>query len=112
LLSTAQIGGNAGAMTGNAANVASNSITQSNTLAGQQIGNAQIQQGIAYGNIGTGVANAGITGAGIYQNQLNAQTYQQMFQNMMQRNTPQLSSFSSGGSPFLVNTPGAYGTTS
>lgn len=112
LLNTAQIGGNAGAMTGNAANAASNSITQSNTLAGQQIGNAQIQQGIAYGNIGTGIGNAGIMGAGIYQNQLNAQTYQQMFQNMMQRNVPQTTSFSSGGSPFLVNTPGSYGTTS
>lgn len=111
LMGTAQLGENAGAMTGNAAANASNSITQSNTLAGQQAGNAQIQQGVAYGNIGTGIANAAISGIGLYQNQLNAQTYQNMFQQMMQNNIPATTSFSGGGSNFRVNTPGALGTT-
>jgi hypothetical protein len=112
LYNTVSLGENAAARQANNALQTGQNLAQSNTLAGQQIGNAQIQQGVAYGNIGTGVANSINSGIGLYQNQLNAQTYQQMFQSMMQRNTPQTTAFSSGGSPFLVNTPGALGTTS
>lgn len=111
LYNTVSLGENAAARQANNALQTGQNITQSNTLAAHQVGNAQLQQGVAYGNIATGVANSINSGIGLYQNQLNAKTYQQMFQNMMQRNIPQTTMFSSGGNPFLVNTPGALGTT-
>lgn len=115
LYNTVSLGENAAAKQANNALQTGQNIAQSNTLGAQQAGNAQIQQGVAYGNIATGISNSVMSGIGLYQNQLNAQTYQQMFQNMMRQNIPQTTQFSSSGSPFLVNTPGAsrnLGTTS
>jgi len=112
LYNTVSLGENAAARQASNSLQTGQNLAQSNTLAGQQIGNAQMQQGVAYGNIATGISNSVQSGIGLYQNQLNAQTYQQMFQNMMQRNVPQTTQFSSGGSPFLVNTPGSLSTTS
>lgn len=54
-------------------------VMQSNMGAAQGIAGAQIQQGVAYGNIGTGIANAAIGGVGT---SLNYNLYSQLINRM------------------------------
>lgn len=114
IYNVAALGESAAAKVGAAATNTAGIIGQSNTAAAGQAGNAYINQGVAYGNIGQGAANAGLGAYGMYLNQQNFQTLMDNWRGgsfAPSTNTGGLTGFNVGSNPFLVNTPGGYSTT-
>lgn len=101
------IGESAVARTGaNVAQVVGANIGAQAGLA-KEYGQSQINQGVAYGNIGTGIGNAAVGGLNQY---LNYQTYENIINSRALANANVStfggsSLFHSGGSHFIVNTP-------
>lgn len=99
LQNTAAMGANA------AAHVASNTTSlaqgemQAQTTGAQGIGQANLNQGVAYGNIGTSVANAGSSAMGSYlnYNMFNQLIGQMNQNNPIQRGTNDYTNFSTQG---------------